>query len=173
MQQLIFTAIAFATIIAFVHGQDMNDNTDMTKPGPEHTNLMAFVGTWDLTVEGVEKKGSAEIKSILGGRFITEDIKLPFGDFDMDWHGVIGYDRVKKQYTGVWFDNMNNTTQSRSGDADRSGRIISFRGEHAGNPKFLWRVSNDGERTMTIEMFQVADDGKETLVMKVLGEKKK
>lgn len=173
MQQLIFTAIAFATIVRFVHGQDMNDNTDMTKPGPEHTNLMAFVGTWELTVEGVEKKGSAEIKSILGGRFITEDIKLSFGDFDMDWHGVLGYDRVKKQYTGVWFDNMNNTTQSRSGDADGSGRIISFRGEHAGNAKFLWRISNDGERTMTIEMFQVADDGKETSVMRVIGEKKK
>jgi hypothetical protein len=68
---------------------------------------------------------------------------------------------------------MNNTTQSRSGDADASGRIISFRGEHAGNAKFLWRISNDGERTMTIEMFQVADDGKETSVMKIVGEKKK
>jgi hypothetical protein len=100
MQQLFFTAIAFATITTFVHGQDMNDNTDMTKPGPEHINLMAFVGTWELTVEGVEKKGSAEIKSILGGRFITEDIKLPFGDVDMDWHGVIGYDRVKKTIHG-------------------------------------------------------------------------
>jgi hypothetical protein len=134
---------------------------------------MAFVGTWELTVEGVQKKGSAEIKSILGGRFITEDVKLPFGDFDMDWHGVIGYDRVKKQYTGVWFDNMNNTTQSRSGESDKTGRILSFRGEHVGNAKFLWRISNDGERAMTIEMFQVANDGKETPVMKVLGEKQK
>jgi hypothetical protein len=173
MQRLFFTVIAYATIIASVRGQDSSDAANATKPGPEHTNLMAFVGTWELTMEGVEKKGSAEIKSILGGRFITEDVKLPFGDFDMDWHGVIGYDRGKKQYTGVWFDNMNNTTQSSSGEADKTGRIVSFRGEHVGNAKFLWRISNDGEQTMTIEMFQVADDGKETPVMKVLGEKQK
>lgn len=170
---MFFTLIAYATIIASVRGQDPNDAANTTKPGPEHTNLMAFVGTWELTVEGVQKKGSAAIKSILGGRFITEDVKLPFGDFDMDWHGVIGYDRVKKQYKGVWFDNMNNTTQSSSGEANKTGRIFSFRGEHVGNAKFLWRISNDGEKTMTIEMFQVADDGKETPVMKVFGKKQK
>ena len=173
MQQLILTVIAFATIITCVHGQDSNDDPDTTKPGPEHKNLIAFVGTWELTVQGIQKKGSAEIKPILGGRFITEDVKIPFGDFDMDWHGVIGYDRVKKQYTGVWFDNMNNTTQSSTGEADKTGRTITFRGEHAGNARFLWRISNDGEKTMSIEMFQVAQDGKETPVLKVLGKKKK
>jgi hypothetical protein len=96
MLRSIFTVIACVTIIANVHGQDSSDGASATKPGPEHKYLMAFVGTWELTVEGVEEKGSAVIKPILGGRFITEDIKLPFGDFDMDWHGVIGYDRVSE-----------------------------------------------------------------------------
>ena len=91
----------------------------------------------------------------------------------MEWHGVLGYDRVKKQYTGVWFDNMANTTESGSGEADKTGRILSFRGEHAGKAKFLWRISNDGMKAMTIEMFEVAKDGKETLAMKVRGEKQK
>ena len=68
---------------------------------------------------------------------------------------------------------MGNTTQSGSGEADKSGRILSFRGEHAGNAKFLWRISNDGMKAMTIEMFSVAHDGKESLVMKVRGEKQK
>ena len=141
--------------------------------GPEHANLKAFVGTWELTVEGVKEKGSAQIKSILGGRFITEDVKVPFGSLSMEWHGVLSYDRVKKQYTGIWFDNMGNTTRSSSCEVDKTGRIFSFRGEHAGNAKFLWRIANDGIRAMTIEMFQVAKDGKETLVMKVRGEKQK
>jgi hypothetical protein len=170
MHRLIFTAIAIAVIVANVEGQEPKEPKAI-EPGPE--NLKAFVGTWELTVEGVKEKGSAEIKSIVGGRFIAEDVKVPFGGLSMEWHGVIGYDRVKKQYTGVWFDNMNNTTQSSSGEADKTGRIISFRGEHAGNAKFLWRISNDGMKAMTIEMFTVAKDGKETLVMKVRGEKKK
>jgi hypothetical protein len=177
MQRLLFTAIAYATIIARVDGQDPKDSVKASEPGPEHANLKAFVGAWELTVEGVKEKGSAEIKSILGDRFITEDVKVPFGNFNMEWHGVYGYDRVTKQYTGVWFDNMANTTESGSGEADKTGRILSFRGEHpdpsGGKAKFLWRISNDGMKAMTIEMFEVAKDGKETLVMKVRGEKQK
>ncbi len=165
MQRLLFTAISSVVIVASVYGQDPT--------GPEHANLKAFIGTWELTVEGVKEKGSAEIKSILGGRFITEDVKVPFGGFSMEWHGVLGYDRAKKQYTGVWFDNMANTTESSTGEADQTGRVISFRGVHSGNVKFLWRISNDGKKAMIIEMFQVGSDGKETPVMKVRGEKQK
>src|SRR5262245_41794908 len=94
-----------------------DDSVKAGEPGSELANLKAFVGTWELTVEGVQEKGSAQIKSILGGRFITEDVKLSFGNLKMEWHGVYGYDRVKKQYTGVWFDNMANTTESSSGEA--------------------------------------------------------
>jgi hypothetical protein len=171
MQQLLFTLIASTTIIATAFGQESNDSANAIKLTPEQKNLAAFVGTWELSVEGVEKKGTAEIKPILGGRFITEDVKLPFGDFDMEWHGVIGHNEGKKQYTGVWFDNANNTTHSSSGEADESGRIITFRGEQVGFGKFIWRISNDGKSTMTIDMFQVADGGKETPVMKVSGKK--
>lgn len=170
MQRLLFIAIACTTLIASAGGQE---SAKAPEPEPALANLAAFVGTWELTVEGTEEKGSAEIKSILGGRFITEDVKVPFGDFSMEWHGVLGYDLAKKQYTGVWFDNMANITRSDTGEADETGRVLSFRGEHAGNAKFLWRVSHDGEKAMTIEMFDVAKDGKETLVMQVRGEKQK
>jgi hypothetical protein len=154
-------------------GARADDPVKAGEPGPEVANLRAFVGTWELNVEGGKEKGAAEIRSILGGRFITEDVKVPFGSLNMEWHGVLSYDRVRKQYTGVWFDNMGNTTRSDTGEADKTGRIISFRGEHAGQAKFLWRIANDGMKTMTIEMFAVAPDGKETLVMKVRGEKQK
>src|SRR5262245_15813455 len=112
MRRLLFTAIAYATIVTSVHGQGSKGSVKANELGPEHANLKAFVGTWELTVEGVKEKGSAEIQSILGGRFITEDVKVPFGNISMEWHGVYGYDRAKKQYTGVWFDNMGNTTTS-------------------------------------------------------------
>jgi hypothetical protein len=159
--------------MASVDGRNPRDAAQAGEPGPEYANLKAFVGTWELTVEGVQGKGIAEIKSILGGRFITEDVKVPFGGISMEWHGVMSYDRVKKQYTGVWFDNLGNTTKSDTGEADKTGRILSFRGQHAGNARFLWRISNDGMKIMTIEMFGVAPDGKETQVMKVRGEKRK
>lgn len=170
MYRLLFTVLACATLMGTIHGQDPGNTSE---PGPEHANLKAFVGTWELTVDGAKEKGSAEIKSILGGRFITEDVKIPFGNFTMEWHGVLSYDRTKKQYTGVWFDNMAITTTSDTGKADKTGRSITFHGKHAGTAPFIWRIANDGKKAMTIEMFEVAKDGKESLVMKVLGEKQK
>ena len=84
MPRLLFTAIACVAILANVTAQEAADPVKATEPGPEHANLKAFVGTWELTVEGVKEKGSAEIKSILGGRFITEDVKVPFGNINME-----------------------------------------------------------------------------------------
>ncbi len=100
MQRLLFTLVAGAIMSNTVFGQESADSAMAVNLTPEQKNLSAFVGTWELTVEGVDKKGSAEIKPILGGRFITEDVKLPFGDFDMEWHGVIGHNKGKEQYTG-------------------------------------------------------------------------
>lgn len=170
MHRRLFTVLVCAAIAVSANGQDPPTG-DGSKP--ELANLKAFVGTWELTVEGVKEKGIAEIKSILGGRFLTEDVKVPFGGISMEWHGVLSYDRAKKQYSGVWFDNAGHTTRSDTGEADKTGRIVSFRGEHAGNAKFLWRISNDGQKAMTIEMFTVTEDGKETPVMKVRGERLK
>lgn len=172
MSRMFFTAFACLTIIANVGGQESNHSAKHSEQKPDLAHLKPFVGVWELTVEGVKEKGTAEIKSILGGRFITEDVKLTLGELKMDWHGVYGYDRANKQYTGVWFDNMANTTRSDSCLADETGRIITFRGTHAGSSKFLWRLSHDGKNAMTIEMFDVAKDGKETSVMKVRGEKR-
>ena len=58
---------------------------------PEQKYLLAFVGTWELMIDGTDKKGSVEIKPILGGRFITEDVKLPFlVPNDVTVHGIDG-----------------------------------------------------------------------------------
>lgn len=171
MQQLILPMIVCFVVLVIIAKVDGQEPAKVTERGPEFANLQAFVGKWELSVEGVDEKGVAEIKSILGGRFITEDVKVPFGNFNMEWHGVLGYDLAKKQYTGVWFDNMSNTTKSDTGEADETGRILTFRGEYAGEAKFLWRISHDGKSAMTIEMFDVSKDGKETPVMKVRGEK--
>lgn len=171
MQRILFTFIAGATVMSTTCGQESAESGTTVNLTPEQKNLSAFVGTWELAVEGVDERGVAEIRPILGGRFITEDVSIPFGDFDMEWHGVIGHNDRTQQYTGVWFDNANNTTRSSSGESNETGRIITFRGQQAGHGQFIWRISNDGRKTMTIEMFQVSGDGKESLVMKVSGTK--
>jgi hypothetical protein len=146
------------------------------QPGPEHAALHGFVGTWVLTAEGAKAKGSAEIKPILGGRFITEEVKLPFGGFSMEWLGVYGYDRQKKKYTAVWVDNMDTTTESGEGDADAAGKVLTFQGQHV-DPRtgklaaFTWRIARESEKRMTIEMFEVGPNGTPHKMLTVRGER--
>jgi len=143
-------------------------------PGPEHERLKPLIGAWTLTLEGGKKEGRAEYKSILGGRFVTEGVRLPFGEaITFKWLGIYGYDRYKKKYTAVWVDNFDTTTESGEGDADATGKIITFRGEHH-DPRigktapFRWRLTVDGEK-LTIEMFEVDAAGKEKLALSVKG----
>jgi hypothetical protein len=129
-----------------------------------------------LTVEGSQEKGSAEFKSILGGRFVTEEVKLPFGGFTMEWLGVYGFDRQKKKYTAVWVDNMDTTTESGIGEADAAGNVLTFSGEHtdprSNKPaKFTWRLSRVGDNQLAIEMFEPDATGKQKKVLAIHGER--
>ena len=58
MQRVLFTVIAYAAIIACVDGQDPKDPVKASDTGPEHANLKAFAGTWELTIDGAPRISS-------------------------------------------------------------------------------------------------------------------
>jgi hypothetical protein len=138
---------------------ESNESPKRGQPGPEHQRLQSLVGTWNLSSEGAQEKGRAEIKSIFGGRFVTEEVKLPLGDFAMEWIGIYGYDRNQKKYTAVWVDNMDTTTESAVGEIDATGMVLTFKGRHI-NPhtgkseSYTWRIARADDRKLTIEMFE-------------------
>jgi hypothetical protein len=151
---------------------------DYGKPGKEHKQLAALVGKWELEADGVKEKGTAEFKSILGGRFVQEESRLPFGQFSMEWVGLYGYDTQKKKYTAVWVDNMDTTTETGEADAETTGKVFSFKGQHTdprtGKPAgFVWRITLEGDSKLAIEMFEADASGKEQKVMTVRGVKLK
>jgi hypothetical protein len=146
------------------------------KPGKEHERLMALVGKWELTVEGSPVKGTAEFKSILGGRFVTEEVKVPFGGpVNFEWLGIYGYDKKLKKYTAAWVDNMDTSTETGVGDVE--GKLISFKGKHL-DPRtnkeesFIWKHGLDGDK-LIVEMYEVDAKGKETKGFAMRGEKAK
>jgi hypothetical protein len=148
------------------------------KPGAEHERLKALVGTWSLTVDGEQTKGRAVYKAILGGRFLTEEVKLPFSGMPFEWLGVYGFDKQKKKYTAVWVDNLDTNTEAAEGDADATGKVITLRGQHP-DPRsgkmasFVWRISRDGDNKLTIEMLEADATGRERKVLAVRGERVK
>jgi hypothetical protein len=164
---------------------DPREIAKMGAPGPEHEKLRALFGneTWffRLELEGGNtdaKLGTAVYKSILGGRFVTEEVKLPFGGITFEWFGIYGYDKRKKKYTAVWVDNFDTTTESGEGDIDSTGKIITFKGEHldprTGKPAaFKWRIERLDDTTLSITMYESDAAGKEKLALCVKGTKTK
>jgi hypothetical protein len=140
--------------------------------GPEHKALQKLVGKWSLTVklDGNESKGVTEFKSVLGGLFVQEEASLSVFGHKMEWIGLYGYNRQKKKLTGVWVDNMGLTTIG-DGEPDPAGKTFRYSGEHPGAPsaRFRWIITLADDDKLTIEMLEVAADGKETSVMTVHG----
>jgi hypothetical protein len=176
-----FGITTLLVLISRVDGQDRPsaDPPDFAKraaPAPEHERLQQLVGTWTLTLQGAKGKGRAEYRSILGGRFVTEEVKLPMGGFTMEWLGIYGYDKQKKKYTAVWVDNMDTTTETAQGEAEAVGKVLTFRGEHAdprtGQPSsYVYRITRDGDVKIRIETIEVGRDGKEGAAFVIRGEK--
>jgi hypothetical protein len=145
-------------------------------PGTEHKHLQPLVGSWLLSIAGTNKRGTAEFQSIWDGRFVTEEATLPFGDFQMKWKGIYGYDRHKKKYTAVWVDNMDTNIESGEGDLDPAGKVLTIKGQHE-DPRsgrmsgFLWRITIADAAKLKIEMVELDKAGRESWVFEILGER--
>jgi hypothetical protein len=159
-------------------GSPPKDFAKLGAPGPEHKHLDRLVGTWILSIEGSEKKGKARFKSIWDGRFVTEEVTLPFGGIDLEWYGIYGYDRHKRKYTAVWVDNMDTNTESGEGDIDPGGNVLTWKGQHE-DPRsgrlatFLWRISLIDRASLRIQMFDLGEGGKETKILDIRGQRSK
>jgi len=102
-------------------------------PNEHHKKLAALAGTWTINGKMVmpgappmEFSGQSEVKSVMGGRYLVEQIKgdpSPMGVFE--GMGVAGYDNRTKKYQMVWFDNMGTAIMSYEGDDDpETGHIV-------------------------------------------------
>ena len=116
-------------------------------PGEHHKPLEHFVGTWDLSLKSwmggpdtpaTESKGTAEVKWILDGRFVEENVKSEMSMPDETGamkkmafvgRGVTGYDNFKQKYVSTWVDNMGTQVMLSKGDADPAGRVFTYYAE--------------------------------------------
>jgi hypothetical protein len=143
-------------------------------PGPQHKQLQALVGKWDLAVSlgdgGKPAKGTAEYKAVLGGRFVMEEVRCDLFGRSFEWIGIYGYDAAKKKYTAVWVDNLDTTTEQGEGDA--AGKVFTFAGEHdnprvKGKTKFKWVIAVEAGDKLRVEMKEAGPDGKEAVQLTI------
>jgi hypothetical protein len=133
-----------------------------------------MVGTWDAVMEmgGQKSTAVATYRSVCSGMWIASDFESELAGVPFQGHGMDGYDQVKKQYIGYWFDSMTSAPMSFEGNLDADRKVLTMTGTSPGPDgkpqKFRTTTEMSGPDRMTFKMFMVAaTDGKEQLAFTI------
>jgi len=150
-------------------------------PGEEHKRLEPIVGSWTYTMKWwMEPNGQPEQSSgtseniwILGGRFVQQKIAGQSMGQPFEGIGITGYDRIRKEYSGFWIDNMSTTTAASTAQYDPAANSLVETGSFAcpmtGETHRQFRAVlklGDGQ-SYTYEMYSKHTDGTEFKTMEI------
>src|SRR5947207_857577 len=86
--------------------------TKAGQPGPQDDMLKKCEGSWKATVKSwyapgdpAISEGTAEMKMIMGGRYLEQRFTGSMMNQPFEGYGLVGYDNLKKAYTSFWVDN--------------------------------------------------------------------
>ena len=155
-------------------------------PGEGHKALQPLVGKWDYTVTWWEtpesqpqkSTGTSEAKWILGGRCLEQTAKGAMMGQEFEGMGIMGYDSMEKEYSGIWIDNMGTGMMSSAGTYDPATKSFTETGsfscpQEGGEKSFRGVTTILGPDKYTYEMFAAGKDGKETRMMEIVYTRKK
>jgi len=159
---------------------------EFATPGEGHKALESLVGTWDYTVTWWEtpesqpqkSTGTSEVKWIMEGRFLEQTAKGTAMGQEFQGMGLMGYDNMKKEYTGVWIDNMGTGIMTSAGTYDPETKSFTEKGSFScpqedGEKAFRGVTTIDGPDKYTYEMYASGKDGKEARMMEIVYTRKK
>jgi hypothetical protein len=151
----------------------MKQMMELSKIGENHKLLSSLDGNWDYTIKfwmnpdpnakPQESKGTATRKSIMGGRYVMEDVsgkmQMPGEDgkpkdVQFKGMGMEGYDNVKKKFVASWIDNMGTGIEFSEGTYDPATKSFTYTSEIEMVP---------GMKTAVREVIKVADNNHMTL----------
>lgn len=153
-------------------------------PAEAHKALNEFVGTWDTKIsmwmapgtDPMVSTGTSENRWIMGGRYLEQRFNGSVMGAPFEGIGYTGYDNMKKQYWGVWMDNMSTWLMLSTGQRD--GKTYSFdatmpdpmTGKDAQIQEKITMVDADHH---TMEMWGPGPDGKTFKMMEIAYSRKK
>lgn len=159
--------------------QFLQDMTAAGTPGPQHEALARRVGSWKVEGQMWMEPGApampmtatAEVESILGGRYIVEEFRSDFMGMPFEGRLMQGYDNLTGRYWSVWVDNMSTSCWISYGQETEPG-VIEFHGTGRdiltpkGRPmRMVIRTDEDGGCTM--KMFDTRPEGGEFCSMEL------
>ncbi len=152
----------------------------LATPGEPHKLLATLTGSWatktkewmDPEKQPVESAGSVEVKMLLGGRFLQQEITGSMHGKPHTGIWTVGYDNLLKRYVSTWIDTMSTQIFMMDGTASADGKTITLTGQHAEvggghmTHRAIWKIV-DGN-TQEFVMYGTYHEGKEMKMMEVL-----
>lgn len=97
---------------------------EYSTPTKEHQALEPLIGKWrteskfwtNTKEEPLIEKGYANNYWILDGRYIKEDYEGSWNGQAFKGYGLIAYDKIKKEYTSTWIDNLSTSIMNSTGN---------------------------------------------------------
>ncbi len=132
----------------------------LAQPGEPHKLFAGLAGSWTTQTKEwmepgkppTESTGTAEIKTLLEGRFLYQEYTAQMMGQPYSGVGIDGYDNLTKKYVTVWIDTMGTGIFFMEGTAGPDGKTITLRGSHPepGGGKMthraVWKiVDNDNQ----------------------------
>ena len=161
----------------------MQKMMELATTGDEHKQLAKLAGAWEQTYKfrmspdmpWMETKGTSEVKSVLGGRYIMDTIKFDMMGMPMEGLQILGYDKMKKEYISFWADSMSTWWVTSRGKAAADG-TIEMKGtmvDVAGERPFRMVIRPKSEDLHEVEMYDTIPPAGEVQVMGITSRRKK
>ena len=117
----------------------MKQMMEMSKLNENHKLLADMNGNWNYAIKmwmspdpnakPQESKGTANRKSVMGGRYVVMDVTGKMQDMQFKGMGVEGYDNVKQKFVSSWIDNMGTGIQFSDGTYDPATKTLTYTSE--------------------------------------------
>lgn len=149
------------------------------QPGDPHKLFATLAGSWTTQTKEwmepgkppTESSGTAEMKMLLGGRFLYQEISgqmmgQPFSGIAID-----GFDNVRKKYITAWMDSMGTGIFLMEGTASDNGRTITLTGQHLEpgggymQHRAIWKIIDNN--TQSFDMWGTHHGGQETKMLEI------
>lgn len=109
---------------------------EYTMVNENHDVLKSLTGTWNTHVkywmdpagEPMESDGTSEGTLIMGGRFLEQRFSGDMMGQPFEGRGIYGYDNLRKEYTGIWFDNFATGIMVSASQYDPVTKVFSEEG---------------------------------------------
>jgi hypothetical protein len=112
----------------------MEEAMKMAMPGPVHQGLARMAGEYTTARkiwmqpggQPMESKGTAQLKTILGGRFLHEDATSSMMGIPVQEMRLTGYNNATKRYEGLWAYTMATGMMTLNGSSKDDGKTIDW-----------------------------------------------